>query len=81
MAAMATKAKKAKAKKTDFPSFARMMAKAITLGYEHKNERRDQATPLELAVCLKVPGAEARSLHVLYLREAYLAGYNFVECD
>jgi len=76
--AMATKAKP---KKTDFETFARMMGKALKMGHEHKDDAREQATPLELAITLKVPGAEARSVHVLYLREAYLAGYNFLESD
>jgi hypothetical protein len=76
---MATKPKKLP--KTDFDSFARMMGKAVKLGHEHRVTSREQATPLELAVSLKVPGAEARSLYVLYLRESYLAGYNFVERD
>ena len=76
---MATKAKKPP--KTNFDSFARMMGKAVRLGHEHKEEDRAQATPLELAVNLKVPGEDARNITVLYLREAYLAGYNFVERD
>jgi len=66
-----------KLKKTDFDAFARMMAKAVKLGRAHRVKRQAQATPLELAVGLKVPGTEARSIFVLYLREAYLAGYNF----
>jgi hypothetical protein len=70
-------ATKAKTKKTEFPVFVRMMAKALRMGREHRTSRRAQSTPLELAVNLKVPGAEARSLYVLYLRESYLAGYNF----
>jgi hypothetical protein len=78
MAAMATKPK---TKKTDFEGFARMMSKAVKMGRDHKVARQAQATPLELAVELKVPGAEARSIYVLYLRESYLAGYNFKESD
>jgi len=78
--AMATKPK-AKPKTTDFAAFTRMMGRAIKMGYAHKESKREQATPLELAVNLKVPGAEARSVYVLYLREAYLAGFNFEERD
>jgi len=74
-------ATKPKSKKIDFDLFARMMAKALRMGQEHRETRRAQATPLELAVNLKVPGAEARSVYVLYLRESYLAGFNFVERD
>ena len=74
-------APKPKTKKTDFDAFARMMAKALRMGQEHNETQRAQATPLELAVNLKVPGAEARSLLVLYLRESYLAGFNFKESD
>jgi len=74
-------ATKAKLKKTNFDVFARMMAKALRMGQEHRETRRAQATPLELAVNLKVPGSEARSVYVLYLRESYLAGFNFVERD
>jgi hypothetical protein len=74
---MATKPKK----KTDFTSFAKMMGRAVKLGFQHRASRQAQATPLELAVALKVPGAEARSLYVLYLRESYLAGFNFNERD
>ena len=60
--------------KDDFPAFTRMMAKALKLGNEHKTAKRAQATPLELAIELK---AETRGILMLYLREAYLAGYNF----
>ena len=63
-------AAKQKTSRIDFPRFARMMAKALKLGHEHR-ATREEATPLELAVKLKVPGAEARSVYVLYLREAY----------
>ena len=77
---MATKAKP-KLKRTDFAVFSRMMHKALLLGHEHRKIRQAHATPLELAVTLKVPGSEARSLIVLYLRESYLAGYNFKESD
>lgn len=74
-------AKLKKTPKTDFDAFARMMGKALRLGRAHKEKGRAQATPLELAIELKVPGAAARSLFVLYLRESYLAGFNFVERD
>lgn len=74
-------APKPKTKKTDFDSFARMMGRAVRLGRAHRAARQAQATPLELAVNLRVPGAEARSVYVLYLREAYLAGYNFTDRD
>lgn len=74
-------AAKPKTKKTDFPAFARMMGRAVQLGNVHKRTKQAQATPLELAVALKVPGFEARSLLVLYLRESYLAGFNFKESD
>lgn len=74
-------ATKPKLKKTSFDAFARMMAKALRMGQEHRETRTAQATPLELAVNLKVPGSEARNVYVLYLREAYLAGYNFEERD
>lgn len=74
-------ATKPKTKTTDFEAFARMMAKAIRMGREDRKARRSKATPLELAVTLKVPGEEARSVYVLYLRESYLAGFNFVESD
>jgi len=74
-------AAKPKSKKTNFSAFARMMGKAVQLGNEHKQAKQAQVTPLELAVALKVPGFEARSLLVLYLREAYLAGFNFKESD
>jgi hypothetical protein len=74
-------APKPKVTKTSFDSFARMMGKAVRLGQAHRAIRQAPATPLELAVNLKVPGAEARSVYVLYLRESYLAGYNFKESD
>lgn len=70
---------KPKAKPVTFDAFARMMGQALKLGRKHRLARQDQATPLELAVALKVPGEDARSLHVLYLRESYLAGYNFTD--
>lgn len=54
-----------------------MMAKAVRLGRIDYKKLRPLKTPLELAVALKVPGAEARSVHILYLREAYLAGRTF----
>lgn len=72
---MATKKTTAEAQ---FAKFARLMSKAVRLGHEHQDEKRAQATPVELAVELKM---EPRSLSMLYLREAYLAGYNFVERD
>lgn len=72
---------KSKPKKTNFPAFARMMGRAVQLGNVHRKTRQAQATPLELAATLKVPGMEARSLLVLYLRESYLAGFNFKESD
>lgn len=67
-------------KKTDFAVFAKLMAKAVLLGQTHKLDSQTPATPFELVTRLKVPPSDAaRGQYVLHLREAYLAGYNFVE--
>lgn len=63
--------------KVNFDRFCRMMAKAVRIGRIDYKKLKPLKTPLELAVALKVPGAEARSVHILYLREAYLAGRTF----
>jgi hypothetical protein len=62
-----------------FSKFVRLMGKAVALGGAHRKARKEKASPLELITALKIPTLSARSVHVLYLREAYLAGYNF--CD
>jgi hypothetical protein len=58
----------------DFTAFTKMMSKALKLGQEHKQAKRDPATPLELAIELK---SEARGVSMMYLRESYMAGFNW----
>ena len=70
-------------KKTGFQKFARQMAAALRLGRQHKKMRYVELAPRALAVTLNALEHEndARSIRMLYLREAYLAGYNFNESD
>lgn len=64
------------ASKTDFPAFSRAMGRALKLGRTHREEGRVPATPLELLTSVKFPASGATAI---YLREAYLAGFNFTE--
>jgi hypothetical protein len=73
------KPKVKKVKVFDFDSFARILGKAVRLGRAHWLARQAQATPAELATVLNLPNVEpvSRSVYLLFIREAYLAGYNF----
>ena len=67
-----------KRKNDKFSAFAADMATALSLGHKDRLALRVPATPVELGLALDV---EARSMSMLYLREAYLAGYNYVSRD
>jgi hypothetical protein len=68
-------------KKTGFQKFARQMAAALRLGRQHKTLRYIETSPRALASALGILENNVRSVRMLYLREAYLAGYNFSESD
>ena len=62
--------------KSSLDAYARKMTQALRLGHAHRLEKRAQATPPELAILLKM---DSTSLPLVYLREAYIAGYYFTD--